>query len=175
MGDEQLGVDCHSGTRTFRVQGKWGFQSINRPTNNIVNRFLPFDFLFVLNANNFLNLPEKVVGHPHIDNNNEQNPNNDHRYYQNNKGELIAFIVSVYGADEEASACDKSNAGDGDEDEDYEDGQFYFNFVAEMGAGSADVFLLAGVFYFVFAHLAGVGVLLVVVLLQLGVAFLDPF
>ena len=44
-----------------------------------------------------------------------------------------------------------------------------------MGTGSADVFLLAWVFYFVFAHLAGMGVLIVVLLFQLGVAFLDPF
>ena len=44
-----------------------------------------------------------------------------------------------------------------------------------MGTGSADIFLLAGVFYFVFAHLAGMGVLVVVLFLQLRVAFLDPF
>ena len=79
MGDEQLGVDCHPGARTFGVQGKRGFQRIGRPANNIMYRFLPFDFLFILNCNNFFNLPEKVVDHPHINNNNEQNPNNNHR------------------------------------------------------------------------------------------------
>ena len=79
MGDEQLGVDCHPGACTFGVQGKRGFQRICRPANNIMYRFLPFDFLFILNCNNFFNLPEKVVDHPYINNNNEQNPNNNHR------------------------------------------------------------------------------------------------
>ena len=69
VGDEQLGVDCHPGACTFGVQGQRGFQSIGRSGNNIMDRFLPFDFLFVLNCNNFPNLPEEVVGHPHIDNN----------------------------------------------------------------------------------------------------------
>ena len=175
VGDEQLGIDCHPGSRAFGVQGQRGFQSIGRPGNNIMDRFLPFDFLFILNCNNFSNLPEEVVGHPHVDNNHKQNPNNDYRYDQNNKGELIAFVIFVDGGDEEASTCDQSNAGYGDKDKHYKYRQFYFNFVAEMGTGSADIFLLTGVFNFVFAHLTGMGVLVMVLFLQLGVAFLDPF